>query len=263
MRTIVVMIALSVLSATAMRLHAAESSSSTEAESPSSPAAESPSFAEPESSSFAAAPAIKLSRDGICHDAASQYYSKLKEYQGFDSMNSCIAAGGLQRSTAKARNTPTQDTFSTGRERSWIDRMVSGLKELNIIWLLLAGTVGLWLLVISLRSSSQRWRNRWRIEPFLPASASPPTEWGLELLHAMEWHRLEILAATYFERLGFKAKLTSFGPDGGVDIELIPQQENAPAILVQCKAWVNQPVGVKEARELLGIMAHRKVSEGV
>ena len=79
----------------------------------------------------------------------------------------------------------------------------------------------------------------------------------------MDWHRLEILAAAYFERLGFKAKLTPFGPDGGVDIELIVQQENAPAILVQCKAWVNQPVGVKEARELLGIMAHRKVSEGI
>src|SRR5262249_47791005 len=90
-----------------------------------------------------------------------------------------------------------------------------------------------------------------------------PTEWGLELLHAMDWHRFEILAAAYFERLGFQAKLTRFGSDGGVDIELIPQQENAPAILVQCKRWVNQPVGVKDARELLGIMTDRKVSEGV
>src|SRR5688572_7885446 len=116
------MIALAVLSATGMRLHAAESSSADAAEpssaaaesssaavaEPSSPAAESsssavvePSPAAAQSPSSAGAPAVKLSRDGICHDAASQYYSKLKEYQGFDSMNSCIAAGGQQRSTAK------------------------------------------------------------------------------------------------------------------------------------------------------------------
>ena len=199
-------------------------------------------------------------------------------------MSSCIAAGGHQRSTAKARNTPTQDTFHTGREPSWIDRTVPGLREFNTIWVLLAGIVGLWLLVTSLRSWRRRWRNRrtekeyeereyrrWRghrppqgrFEPLLPRLVSPPTEWGLELLHAIEWHRLEILAAAYFERLGFQTKLTPFGPDGGVDIELISQRENASKILVQCKARSNHPVGVKEARELLGIMAHRKVAEGI
>jgi HJR/Mrr/RecB family endonuclease len=289
MRTMVVIITLSLLSAIGMRLHAAESPPSAEGESTSSAELESTSSAEGEStssaeaeSSSAAAPAVKLSPSGICHEMSSQYYPKLKEYQSFDSMTSCIAAGGQQRSAAKARNSPTQDAFPTTRESSWINLMVSGLKEHDIIWLLLVSVVGLWLLVTSRRSRRRHWLNRrtepkygereyrrWPghripgIEPLLAGSTSPPTEWNLELLHALEWHRLEILAAAYFERFGFQAKLTPFGPDGGVDIELIAQRENVPAILVQCKARRKSPVGVKEARELLGIMAHRKVVEGI
>src|SRR5262249_7706762 len=109
MRTIVVMIALSVLPAPGMRLYAAESSSSAAAVSPPSDSTESSSSDAAESSSSdtaesfssdtaessysAAAPAVKLSRSGICYDRSSQYYSKLTEYQSFGSMNSCIAAG--------------------------------------------------------------------------------------------------------------------------------------------------------------------------
>src|SRR5262249_11736205 len=143
---------------------------------------------------------------------------------------------------------------------------------------------GLWFLLTSLRSSRRRWRNRrmeteyaereyrrWgghrlppsRVEPVLPRSISPPTEWGLELLHALEWQRLEILAPAYFEGIGFRARPTPFGADGGVDIELMTKTGNTPAILVQCKSWSNKPVGVKEARELRGVMAHRNIGEGI
>jgi restriction system protein len=79
----------------------------------------------------------------------------------------------------------------------------------------------------------------------------------------MEWHRLEILAAGYFERLGFRSRLTRFGADGGVDIELIAEGGSEPTIIVQCKSWSKTPVGVKEARELRGVMAHRDIPEGI
>ena len=47
-------------------------------------------------------PPVKLSRSGICHDAASQHYERLKDYRPFDSMDACLRAGG-RLSQAEAR----------------------------------------------------------------------------------------------------------------------------------------------------------------
>jgi hypothetical protein len=92
---------------------------------------------------------------------------------------------------------------------------------------------------------------------------SKPTAWNLDLLRSLEWHRLELLSKAYFEALGFRAELTPFGPDGGVDINLYADGQENRSIVVQCKAWNTWSVGVKQLRELFGVMSAENVVEGI
>jgi restriction system protein len=89
------------------------------------------------------------------------------------------------------------------------------------------------------------------------------SQWNLPLLKALDWKRFELLCAGYFEELGFRAETTRAGPDGGVDIHLFTNESRHPAIVVQCKAWRNVPVGVSLVRELLGVMTAADVKEGI
>ena len=50
------------------------------------------------------------------------------------------------------------------------------------------------------------------------------------------------------------------GPDGGVDIVL---RKDAEVVLVQCKHWKTQSVGVPVVRELLGVMTAEQAQRGV
>lgn len=114
-----------------------------------------------------------------------------------------------------------------------------------------------------------------RVEPTLldpawgykPAS-SPPTEpsrpaaWSQDVLDRVEWKRFEDLCCVFYREKGIRAETTRLGADGGIDIRLF-QDEDSPermTAVVQCKAW-NQQVGVKEIRELRGVMAHEKVEK--
>ncbi|WP_084442557.1 restriction endonuclease [Termitidicoccus mucosus] len=76
----------------------------------------------------------------------------------------------------------------------------------------------------------------------------------LGLLSEVEWHRLEQVVADYFRLIGYEAKLTVFGADGGVDVEL---RKGGLVGLVQVKAWCGL-VGVAPVRELFGELARRK-----
>lgn len=98
----------------------------------------------------------------------------------------------------------------------------------------------------------------------VPPSAVDPTRWSAELLRALEWKRFEMVCAGLFERLGFAARLGTTGPDGGVDIHLSRQPGEPAVSIVQCKAWaLTRKVGVDKIRELHGVMASMKLSEGV
>ena len=87
-------------------------------------------------------------------------------------------------------------------------------------------------------------------------------KWSLDLLRALEWHRVELLAQAYFQTLGIKAELTPFGPDGGVDINLYSEDSTTLRAFVQCKAQVS-PVSVNQVRELYGVMSAQGVGEGI
>lgn len=89
-----------------------------------------------------------------------------------------------------------------------------------------------------------------------------PNEWTITALRSVEWKRFELLCAQYYEQVGFKSVTLAAGADGGVDIKLYKINPDAPIAIVQCKARIAQ-VGVKEVRELFGVMHHQKVVRGI
>lgn len=82
-----------------------------------------------------------------------------------------------------------------------------------------------------------------------------PVEWSLELIRSLDWKCFEDLCAGYFQAKGRRAKVTNLGADGGVDVLLYGDNDPEKILgVVQCKAWMQKPVGVREVRELLGVM---------
>jgi HJR/Mrr/RecB family endonuclease len=95
-----------------------------------------------------------------------------------------------------------------------------------------------------------------------PSSVFNIAEFNQELLDELEWRRFEQLVLWYFEKAGFNAKRSRVGADGGVDILVSRPTEAKPFAFVQCKSWTARKVGVKEARELYGVMAAAKIEKG-
>jgi restriction system protein len=93
--------------------------------------------------------------------------------------------------------------------------------------------------------------------------SAPQTEWSMDVLRRMEWKRLELVAAAYYRRMGFRAETIRGGADGGVDIKIFRGDLPDAVSIVQCKAWTSRPVGVKPVRELLGVMTSERVKTGV
>ena len=91
--------------------------------------------------------------------------------------------------------------------------------------------------------------------------------WSLALIQSIEWLRLEELAAAYFGQLGFRARTPRGGVDagaeGGGDIHLYWEDAATPGIVVRCKAWRREPVGVEALRALLEAMGASNIAEGV
>lgn len=97
----------------------------------------------------------------------------------------------------------------------------------------------------------------------IPASSEAFNSWTLQALRALEWKRFELLCAKYYEAVGFQSETLRCGADGGIDVKLFKIDPNKPIAIVQCKAWNVYSVGVKQVRELLGVMAHEKVGRGI
>ena len=93
--------------------------------------------------------------------------------------------------------------------------------------------------------------------------APKPTTWSLDLLRLIEWKRFEELAAAFCRELGLRSETIRCGADGGIDAKLFQGDTKEPTAIFQCKAWNARSVGVKPVRELLGVMTHQKVPEGI
>ena len=90
--------------------------------------------------------------------------------------------------------------------------------------------------------------------PYRVRTNCQAVDFTLGLLSDVEWHRLEQVVAEYFRLIGYEAKLTAFGADGGVDVEF---RKGDLVGVVQVKAWCGL-VGVAPVRELFGEFARRK-----
>jgi len=81
---------------------------------------------------------------------------------------------------------------------------------------------------------------------------------GIETIRSLSWREFEELLAEAYRRQGYEVLANnSAGPDGETDIEI---QKEGNLYLVQCKQWKNVKVGVKEVREMFGIMTAEKAS---
>ncbi len=101
--------------------------------------------------------------------------------------------------------------------------------------------------------------------PASQSAASPNLRaiaWSSQVFEAIEWRRFEALCEALFAQAGFETKSQSHGADGGVDIWLHSRSAAGPVAVVQCKHWRSKPVGVKELREFLGVMASHQLKRG-
>lgn len=86
--------------------------------------------------------------------------------------------------------------------------------------------------------------------------------WSLELLRQLEWKRFELVCAEYFRLLGKVPEVLKKGADGGIDVRVFSANKSGIECAIQCKAW-SSLVGVKEVRELFGVMAHESAPKGI
>jgi len=74
---------------------------------------------------------------------------------------------------------------------------------------------------------------------------------GIASIRHLHWRQFEELVAEAFRRQGYQVSEGSYGADGGIDITL---RKNDELVLVQCKQWKAQKVGVNVIREMFGLL---------
>ena len=74
---------------------------------------------------------------------------------------------------------------------------------------------------------------------------------SIETIRQLHWRNFEELVAEAYRRQGYRVTEGGFGADGGIDLELRKGEE---LILVQCKQWKAQNVGVSVVREMFGVL---------
>jgi restriction system protein len=83
----------------------------------------------------------------------------------------------------------------------------------------------------------------------------------LRELQAVPWDQFERLSAAYYRARGYSVVQTGqAGPDGGFDLVL---RKDGERILVQCKKYVRDPVGVSLLREFFGVVVSEGAHRGI
>lgn len=100
-----------------------------------------------------------------------------------------------------------------------------------------------------------------QIAPGLAPNSSP-NGWTLGLIRELEWLRFEELCCEVWKARGYKAEMTSLGEDGGVDV-VIRDEDGSASVVIQCKSWTQQPVGVERVRALWGAKDDFKAARAV
>ncbi|QBY03733.1 restriction endonuclease [Thalassotalea sp. HSM 43] len=79
-------------------------------------------------------------------------------------------------------------------------------------------------------------------------------------LKNITWREFEMLVGEVYKKLGYLVYETQAGADGGVDLIL---KRNGEKIIVQCKQWRTQKIGVKTVRELYGVMVAESADRAI
>lgn len=83
----------------------------------------------------------------------------------------------------------------------------------------------------------------------------------IETLRKLSWREFEYLVGEAYRRKGYNVVETGGGgADGGVDLVL---KRGGEKLLVQCKHWKMDKVGVKVVRELYGVVVAENATGGV
>lgn len=84
------------------------------------------------------------------------------------------------------------------------------------------------------------------------------TRTGIASIRALSWREFEELVAEAFRREGYRVEEnTKAGADGGVDIRLC---KDGGLVLVQCKNWNRNRVGISVVREMCGVMMDQRAA---
>ena len=80
-------------------------------------------------------------------------------------------------------------------------------------------------------------------------------------LQMVPWDKFEELSASFYRARGYSVVHTGkAGPDGGFDLVL---RKDGERMLVQCKKYVREPVGVRMLREFYGVVVSEGAHRGI
>lgn len=82
---------------------------------------------------------------------------------------------------------------------------------------------------------------------------------GLSTIRNLSWRSLEELVGEAYRKNGFSVVGNSWpGADGGVDLVA---RKNGERVLIQCKQWKADKVGVRTVREMFGLLNSERANE--
>lgn len=127
----------------------------------------------------------------------------------------------------------------------------SGMKVFAILSHGFAPWAGCLILMVWVAAEIKKLMRRGRLE----------RQTGTDSIRTLDWQEFEALLAEAFRRQGFTVDhCGAAGPDGGIDLRL---GKAGALTLVQCKHWRDRQVGVRVARELLGVITSEGAQDGI
>jgi restriction system protein len=83
---------------------------------------------------------------------------------------------------------------------------------------------------------------------------------SIATIRQLHWRNFEELVAEAYRRQGYSVTEGGYGADGGIDLEL---KKGVERVLVQCKQWKSQKVGVSVIREMFGVLTDSRADKVV
>jgi len=86
----------------------------------------------------------------------------------------------------------------------------------------------------------------------------------VEIFYHLHPTDFELLIAKLFEEMGYDVGLTKKTYDSGIDVNATKKElGKKEKLVIQCKRYTKQTVGVEEVRNLLGVVTDKKVTKGI